>query len=55
MRAQEADLEPALAAAARQIERFHQAYRRLGQVPDGAAQAADLIMSFATSGRGAAA
>jgi UDP:flavonoid glycosyltransferase YjiC (YdhE family) len=55
MRAQEADLEPALAAAARQIERLHQGYRRLGQVPDGAAQAADLIMSFATSGGGAAA
>jgi UDP:flavonoid glycosyltransferase YjiC (YdhE family) len=55
MSAQEADLETALAAAARQVERFHEGYRRLGQAPDGAAQAADLIMSFATSGRGAAA
>jgi hypothetical protein len=55
MSAQEADLESALATAARQIERFHEAYGRLGQAPDGAAQAADLILSFVTSGSGAAA
>ena len=55
MRAQEADLESAIATAARQIERFHEGYRKLGRAPDGAAQAAHLIMSIATSGSGAAA
>jgi UDP:flavonoid glycosyltransferase YjiC (YdhE family) len=55
MSAQEADLESALATAARQLDRFHEGYRKLGQAPDGAAQAADLILSFATSGSGAAA
>jgi hypothetical protein len=55
MSAQEADLESALVAAARQLERFHEGYRKLGQAPDGAAQAADLILSIATSGSGAAA
>jgi len=55
MSAQEADLESALANAARQLDRFHEGYRTLGQAPDGAAQAADLILSFATSRSGAAA
>ena len=41
MSAQEADLEAALANAARQVERFHEGYSKLGETPDGAAQAAD--------------
>ena len=54
MSAQEADLEDALAAAAGQVERFHEGYRKLGDMPDGAAQAANLIMSYAISRSGAA-
>jgi len=44
--AQEADLESALASAAQQVERFHGGYRKLGKIPDGATQAAKLIMSM---------
>jgi UDP:flavonoid glycosyltransferase YjiC (YdhE family) len=55
MSAQEADLENAMACAAQQVERFHERYRRLGEVPDGAAQAANLIMSMVTSRSGATA
>jgi UDP:flavonoid glycosyltransferase YjiC (YdhE family) len=47
--AQEADLESALASAAQQVERFHDGYRQLGEIPDGAAQAAKLIMSMVPS------
>ena len=53
--AQEADLEKVLAAAAQQVERFHEGYRALGEIPDGAAQAAKLIVSMVTSRSGAAA
>jgi len=45
MIAQEADLEGALDAAARDAGRFHDGYAKLGPIPDGAAQAAALIMS----------
>jgi UDP-N-acetylglucosamine:LPS N-acetylglucosamine transferase len=55
MSAQEADLENAMACAAQQVERFHEGYRRLGEIPDGAAKAAKLIMSVVTSRSGAAA
>jgi hypothetical protein len=55
MTAQEADLEHAMACAAQQVERFHEGYRRLGDIPDGAAQAAKLIISIVTSRSGAAA
>jgi UDP:flavonoid glycosyltransferase YjiC (YdhE family) len=55
MSAQEADLENAMACAAQQVERFHEGYRRLGEIPDGAAQAAKLIMSMVTSRSGATA
>ncbi len=50
--AQEADLENAMARAAQQVERFHEGYRRLGEIPDGAAQAAKLIMSMVASRSG---
>jgi UDP:flavonoid glycosyltransferase YjiC (YdhE family) len=55
MSAQERELENALGSAAQQVERFHQGYRKLGEIPDGAAQAAKLIMSVVTSGSGPAA
>jgi len=55
MSAQEPDLENAMACAAQQVERFHEGYRRLGEIPDGAAQAAKLIMSIVTSRSGATA
>jgi Glycosyl transferase family 1 len=55
MIAQEADLENATASAAQQVERFHEGYRRLGDIPDGAAQAAKLIVAMATPRSGAAA
>lgn len=55
MSAQEADLENALEPAAGRLERFHEGYRKLGQMPDGAAQAAGHIMALATSRSGAAA
>jgi UDP:flavonoid glycosyltransferase YjiC (YdhE family) len=55
MSAAEADLEPALDAAARQVGRFCAGYERLGHIPDGAAQAAELIMSCVGSRAGAAA
>jgi len=55
MSAQETELENAMACAARQVGRFHEGYWRLGAIPDGAAQAADLIMSMVTSRSGAAA
>jgi UDP:flavonoid glycosyltransferase YjiC (YdhE family) len=50
--AQEAGLESALAVAAQQVERLHDGYRKLGEIPDGAAQAAKLIMSMVTSKSG---
>ncbi len=53
--AQEGDLENAMACAAQQVERFHEGYRRLGEIPDGAAQAAKLIMSVVASRSGATA
>jgi UDP:flavonoid glycosyltransferase YjiC (YdhE family) len=53
MSAQEADLEKALAAAAQQVERFHDGYRALGEIRDGAAQAAKLVVSMVTSRGGA--
>jgi UDP:flavonoid glycosyltransferase YjiC (YdhE family) len=46
MSAQEADLESALVTAAQQVARFHEGYRVLGEIPDGAARAAKLIMSM---------
>jgi UDP-N-acetylglucosamine:LPS N-acetylglucosamine transferase len=52
MSAQERELENAMASATQQLERFHEGYRRLGEIPDGAAQAAKLIMSVATSKNG---
>jgi UDP:flavonoid glycosyltransferase YjiC (YdhE family) len=52
MSAQEAELENAMARATQQVERFHGGYRRLGEIPDGAAQAATLIMSAVTSKNG---
>jgi Glycosyl transferase family 1 len=55
MSAQEADLENAMACAAQQVERFHEGYRRVGEIPDGAAQTAKLIMSIVTSRSGATA
>jgi UDP:flavonoid glycosyltransferase YjiC (YdhE family) len=55
MSAQEADLENAMACATPQVERFREGYRRLGEIPDGAAQAAELIMSMVTSRSGATA
>jgi hypothetical protein len=45
MSAQEADLEAALETAACQAERFREGYQRIGAIPDGAAEAAALIMS----------
>jgi UDP:flavonoid glycosyltransferase YjiC (YdhE family) len=44
--AQEADMENALEQAAREVHRFQEGYRRIGAIPDGAAQAAKLIMSL---------
>jgi hypothetical protein len=44
--AQETDLESALASAAQQVA----GYRKLGRIPDGAAQAAKLIMSMVSRG-----
>jgi Glycosyl transferase family 1 len=55
MSAQERDLENAMASATQQVERFHESYRKLGEIPDGAAQAATLIMSVVTSSNGPAA
>jgi hypothetical protein len=55
MSAQERELEYAMASATQQIERFHEGYRKLGEIPDGAAQAAKLIMSVVTSRNGPAA
>jgi hypothetical protein len=48
--AQETGLESALASAAQQVERFYAGYRKLGRIPDGAAQAAKLIMSMVSRG-----
>jgi UDP:flavonoid glycosyltransferase YjiC (YdhE family) len=53
MGAQEPELENALSVATQQVERFHEGYRRIGEMPDGAAQAARLIISVATSKTGA--
>ena len=53
MSAPEADLENALDASARQVGRFNAGYERLGSIPDGAAQAAELIMSCVRSRGGA--
>jgi len=53
MSAQETELESVLGVASQQVERFHEGYRRVGEIPDGAAQAAELIMSFVTSRGGA--
>jgi UDP:flavonoid glycosyltransferase YjiC (YdhE family) len=47
MSAQESELEAALDTVARQAERLQQGYEKLGEIPDGAAQAASLIMSLA--------
>jgi UDP:flavonoid glycosyltransferase YjiC (YdhE family) len=55
MSAQESELESALDAAAQRVERFHDGYKKLGEIPDGTAQAADLIMSLVASRGGAAA
>jgi hypothetical protein len=55
MSAEEAGLEHALAAAAGQVGRFHEGYKKLGEMPDGAAEAADLILGCAKSAGGAAA
>ena len=49
MIAQEADLEYALDAIARQVGRFREGYKRLGEIPDGAAQSAALILSYVGS------
>jgi UDP:flavonoid glycosyltransferase YjiC (YdhE family) len=49
MIAQESGLEGALEAAARRVGRFHEGYQALGEIPDGAAQAAALIMSHVGS------
>jgi UDP-N-acetylglucosamine:LPS N-acetylglucosamine transferase len=51
MSAQEGELEAVLDTAARRVPRFREAYERIGEIPDGAARAADLIMS-AVSGAG---
>jgi UDP:flavonoid glycosyltransferase YjiC (YdhE family) len=52
--AEEAEMEAALAAAAQQVDRFHSGYRAIGEIPDGAAQAAALIMLRAGMRCGAA-
>ena len=49
MSAQESDFEDALDTAARQAQRFQRGYEKLGEMPDGAAQAANLIMSLVVS------
>jgi UDP:flavonoid glycosyltransferase YjiC (YdhE family) len=53
MSAREADLEDALATASMQAEQFHEGYRRIREISDGAAEAAKLIMSVARSGAAA--
>ena len=55
MSAQERELENAMASATQQVERFHEGYRKLGEIPDGTDQAAKLIMSVVTSRNGPAA
>ena len=55
MSAQESELESTLDAAAQRVERFHDGYKKLGEIPDGTAQAAELIMSLVASRGGAAA
>jgi UDP:flavonoid glycosyltransferase YjiC (YdhE family) len=55
MSAQERELENAIGSAAQQVARFHEGYRKLGEIPDGAAQAAKLIMSLVASRNGPAA
>jgi len=54
MSASEDDMEDALDNAARQVQRFHEGYKRIVEIPDGAAQAAQLIMSAASAQGGAA-
>jgi UDP:flavonoid glycosyltransferase YjiC (YdhE family) len=48
MSAQESELENVLEIAAHEVERFHEGYRAIGDIPDGAAQAAALIISVVT-------
>jgi UDP:flavonoid glycosyltransferase YjiC (YdhE family) len=55
MSARESDMESALESAVGQVERFHQGYGKVGEIPDGAAQAAQLVMSLVSSKGGAAA
>jgi UDP:flavonoid glycosyltransferase YjiC (YdhE family) len=52
--AQEHELENALGAAVQQVDSFHEGYRRVGEIPDGAAEAARLIISAAASSVGVA-
>jgi UDP:flavonoid glycosyltransferase YjiC (YdhE family) len=47
MSAQESEIERSLHDAAGRFERFQEGYRKLGQTPDGATDAVELIMSVA--------
>jgi UDP:flavonoid glycosyltransferase YjiC (YdhE family) len=49
MRGEEAQLEEVLAAAVSSASGFNRAYQQIGEIPDGAAQAAELIATFAGS------
>ena len=49
MRGEEAQLEDVLPAAVSSAGGFNRAYQRVGEIPDGAAQAARLIITFARS------
>ncbi len=55
MSAHESDMEDALDAAARQVDRLLQGYGKMGEIADGAAQASQLVMSLVNSKGGAAA
>jgi len=55
MSARESDMESALATAVERTDRFQAGYRNIGEILDGAAQAAQLVMSRVSSKGGAAA
>jgi UDP:flavonoid glycosyltransferase YjiC (YdhE family) len=53
MSARESDMESALETAVQRVERFHAGYGKIGEIADGAAQAAQLVMSVVSARRGA--
>jgi UDP:flavonoid glycosyltransferase YjiC (YdhE family) len=55
MSVQESEMEDALEGAARQVERFHEGYKKIGEIPDGAMQSEKLIMSLVGARAGEAA